>query len=64
MGVVGNSALFGPCIFVNNQLEVVIISMLSDVPKLVSATPFPLGTPGISSYIVLSGETLVVVQQS
>ena len=60
--VVGNYDLFGPVIFVNNQLEFVIISILNNKVRLVSATRFPLTAPGLSSSIKIAGDQLVVVQ--
>lgn len=60
--VVGNFELFGPVIFINNQLEFVIVSILKNVPRLVSTTRFPLTAPGLTSSMKIAADQLVVVQ--
>lgn len=60
--VVGNFDIFGPLLFINNQLEVVIISIKHYAPNLISTTRFPLTMPQLSTNIFLTGENLIVVQ--
>lgn len=45
IAVTGNYEMYGPVLFINNQVEFIIVSTLNDIVRFVSATEFPLTSP-------------------
>jgi hypothetical protein len=60
-GVIGDFSTFGPIIFINNQIEVLVVQTTEDIPVLLSTISL-LGYAGVKTQLFLVGQDLVVVE--
>ena len=61
MEIIGNFNIFGPIVFIENQMEVLIVSTAGDKVELIKTTRYPLELTGMTTLIKLVGRELLLI---
>ena len=61
IGIQGNFAVYGPIVFIDNQMGVLIVSTVGDKVELIGNVNYPLELPGMTSSIRFVNTELLII---